>query len=141
MKAKTLSAGVIVVRREHDEWLYLLLRAYRYWDFPKGLVEPGEEPLEGAVREVEEEASLTDLDFRWGHDYRETEPYARGKIARYYVAETHQADVFLPVSPELGRPEHDEYRWVTFEQAQTLVSQRVLPILGWAHELIQKPSL
>ena len=44
-----------------------MLRAYRNWDFPKGVVEPGENPLYAAVREVREETSLDALDFRWGH--------------------------------------------------------------------------
>ena len=41
----------------------LLLRAYRNWDLPKGLVEPGEQPFAAACREVEEETGITDLDF------------------------------------------------------------------------------
>ena len=47
-----LSAGVVVIRETHEGWLYLLLRAYNHWDFPKGMVEPGEEPLAAAIREV-----------------------------------------------------------------------------------------
>lgn len=133
MTSITLSAGVVVVRREGTVWMYLLLRAYRHWDFPKGIVEPGEEPLAGARREVAEESDVTELDFRWGHDYRETGPYGRGKIARYYLAETHQNNVSLPVNPELGRPEHDEFRWVPYEEARRLVSDRLLPVLEWAH--------
>ena len=52
MKRKVLSAGVIVVRRAGGAWHYLLLRAFDYWDFPKGIVEQGEDPLQAARREV-----------------------------------------------------------------------------------------
>ena len=55
MEQKTLSAGVIVARHEGDSWRYLLLRVYSYWDFPKGIVEPDEDPIQAARREVEEE--------------------------------------------------------------------------------------
>ena len=106
---KVLSAGVVVTRGEGAQRRYLLLRAYRNWDFPKGVVEAGEDPLQAAIREVEEETSITDLVFNWGYDYRETPPYARGKVARYYVAETQRLEIHLPVNPELGRPEHDEF--------------------------------
>ena len=76
-------------RREPDGgWRCLVLRVYRNWDFPKGLVEPGEEPLEAALREVTEETGLRDLSLPWGEVWRETEPYAGGKVARYYVAES-----------------------------------------------------
>jgi 8-oxo-dGTP pyrophosphatase MutT (NUDIX family) len=131
-----LSAGVVVVRREDSSWLYLLLRAYNYWDFPKGIVEQGEEPLQAAVREVAEETGLADLAFRWGHGHRETPPYSAGKVARYYVAETQETRVVLPISQELGRPEHHEYRWASFAEARTLLVPRVLAILEWAHALI-----
>ncbi len=132
----TLSAGVVIVRRQGGEYRYLLLRAYHYWDFPKGLVEAGEEPRASAIREVGEETTLTDLDFRWGDDYRETEPYGRGKVARYYLAESRAGEVRLPVSAELGRPEHDEFRWCDYASARKLLAPRVQPVLDWAHTLV-----
>ncbi len=52
------SAGVVVVRLAQRKLRYLLLRAYRNWDFPKGLVEPGEDPIDAALREVREETTL-----------------------------------------------------------------------------------
>ena len=128
-----LSAGAVIVRRYPQQSLYLLLRAHQYWDFPKGIVEPGEEPLAAAVREIAEETTLTGLVFPWGSDYRETPPYGRGKIARYYLAESLRGEVDLPVSPELGHPEHDEYRWLTCEEAMVVLNERLRPILAWAH--------
>jgi len=135
---RVLSAGVIVVRKDGDDWKYLLLRAYRYWDFPKGIVEDGEDPVHAARREVEEETTISSLDFRWGLDYRETGPYNRGKVARYYLAETKTSEVDLPVNPEIGRPEHEEFRWVTYDEARGLVAPRVLEALEWANGLITK---
>jgi bis(5'-nucleosidyl)-tetraphosphatase len=44
--------------------------------------------------------------------------------------------VQLPVSPELGRPEHDEFRWVSFEEAKRLAVPRVRRIAGWAEQLV-----
>ncbi len=64
-----LSAGVVVLRRVESEWPYLMLRAYRNWDFPKGLVEPDESPLGAARREVAEETGITGLRFTWGETY------------------------------------------------------------------------
>lgn len=137
MTPAILSAGIIVVRRAEREWEYLLLRAYSHWDFPKGLVEPGETPLDAAVREAAEETGLVDLHFDWGHDYRETPPGRRGKVARYYLAETRAGDVFLPVSVELGRPEHDEFRWLSYTNAGSLLKPYLNDILAWAHRTVE----
>lgn len=132
------SAGVVVVRREGEEWRVLLLRAYRDWDFPKGIVEQGEDPLETARREAAEEAGITDLDFRWGKQWQETPPYSGGrKVARYYLAETPQTEVRFSVNPELGRPEHHEFRWVPLDQAGDLVADRLQPILDWVEEVLR----
>lgn len=109
-----------------------MLRAYRNWDFPKGVVEPGEDPLAAAKREVREETLIQDLRFSWGEEFYETAPYSNNKIARYYLAETATADVTLPVSPELGRPEHNESRWLDVREALSRSSPRVVPIVRWA---------
>jgi len=130
------AAGIVVLRRDPAGWRVLLLRAFRNWDFPKGLIEAGEEPLAAALREAREETGLADLEFPWGHAFRETEPYAGGKIARFYVAETHAEQIELPVSPELGRPEHHEWRWVSFDEAREKLAPRLRLIADWAESLV-----
>ena len=128
----------MVVRRAEEGWLFLLLRAFNHWDFPKGMVEPDEDPLDAAKREAAEEAGLYDLEFPFGDNYRETVPYAGGKVARYYLAETHEENVQLPVSEELGRPEHHEWRWVSFEEAEDLLPPRLALVLDWAREALEE---
>ena len=132
------SAGVVVVRHVEGEWRCLLLRCYRYWDFPKGESWPGEDPLATARREVREETGLQDLAFRWGGEFVETPPYHRGKIARYYLAENPEEKVQLLVHPGLGRSEHHEFRWVSFPEARSLVNARIRAILDWAGRRIQE---
>src|SRR6185312_2378366 len=135
-QVRRLSAGVVVLRRSSADWLFLMLRAYRNWDFPKGVVEPGEDPMTAARREVREETLIEDLEFTWGEIYRETGPYANRKIARYYLAATRTEKVSLPVNPELGRPEHSEWRWVDRDTALSLASPRLQPIVRWAIDTV-----
>jgi 8-oxo-dGTP pyrophosphatase MutT (NUDIX family) len=135
---KRYSAGVVVVRRDRDGWRYLLLRVYRTWDFPKGGVELGETPLQAAVREVAEETMLDDLVFLWGEGWYETAPYSGGKVARYYLAESPGRPVSLPISAELGRPEHHEYRWLRYGDARRLLPDRLVPVLDWARALVER---
>jgi 8-oxo-dGTP pyrophosphatase MutT (NUDIX family) len=135
--AKIMSAGVVPIRRAVGGWRVLVLRAYRNWDFPKGIVEAGEHPLDAAKREATEETGITDLEFSFGDSYRETLPYGGGKVARYYLAQTTEEEIRLPISHALGRAEHHEWRWVTFEEAEDLLPPRLAIVLDWAREVLE----
>jgi bis(5'-nucleosidyl)-tetraphosphatase len=130
-----LSSGAVVVHEGPRGRRYLLLRAYQNWDFPKGIVEPGEDPLAAARREVREETGITDLEFPWGEDFLETPPYARGKVARYHLARTSTDRVDLGLNPS-GRREHHEYRWAPYAEARALVVERIRVVLDWADRRI-----
>lgn len=136
MKPAPRAAGAVVFRRSDRGIRILLLRAYKNWDFPKGLVEPGESELAAARREVEEETGLADLDYPFGEEFKETLPYSGNKVARYYLAETDAEKLALPVSPELGRPEHHEYRWASFDEAEDLLPPRLSIVLEWAKKTL-----
>ena len=113
-----------------------MLRAYHNWDFPKGLCEEGESSMEAAIREVREETGITDLEFAWGECFTDTGPYSYRKIARYYLASTKKESVEMGIAPELGRPEHHEFRWVDFDEAYDLSAPRVCLVVQWARQII-----
>ncbi|MGB5734465.1 MAG: NUDIX domain-containing protein [Thiohalocapsa sp.] len=143
-KLATLSAGIVPVRVIDDVPHVLVLRCYNYWDFPKGEVEPGEDPWAAAQREFSEETGLgvprrlqrrsegAQTEHNGQPPSVETERYGRGKVARYYIALAPDGDVSLPISPELGFPEHHEYRWATFPEAHALFNERLRRVLAWA---------
>jgi bis(5'-nucleosidyl)-tetraphosphatase len=114
----------------------LILHAFSLWDFPKGLVEDDESELDAARREVWEETGLADLDYPFGEEFKETLPYSGGKVARYYLAETKIESIVLPVSPELGHPEHDAWKWVDFDEAEDHLPPRLAVVLEWARQTI-----
>jgi len=131
-----LSCGIVLARETEHGWTTLMLRAFHHWDFPKGVREQGEEPIDAARREVYEETGVADLAFDWGERYFETGPYSRGKVARYYIARTETEAVEMGLSPETGQPEHHEWRWVSFNEAYDLGSPRVRQIVKWARQII-----
>jgi 8-oxo-dGTP pyrophosphatase MutT (NUDIX family) len=134
--ATRLSAGVVIVSVVNRKLKFLLLRAYRNWDFPKGLVEAGEDPIDAALREVREETALDDISFDWGMDYMDTGPYNRGKISRYYIARSKETRILLPINPDLGVPEHHEARWFDYQKALGMVSPRLTPVVQWAYRTV-----
>jgi 8-oxo-dGTP pyrophosphatase MutT (NUDIX family) len=131
-----LSCGVVVVRQTDNGWKTILLRAFHHWDFPKGIREPGEDPMQAALREVTEETGIDDLAFEWGDRFFETGPYSKGKVARYFLAQTSQEEITMGLSPETGEPEHHEWRWVSFDEAYDMGSPRVRSIVQWARQVI-----
>lgn len=55
-----VAATGVVLRRRHDQHEVILVKlADGYWTPPAGIVEPGEQPHQAAVREVYEEAGVT----------------------------------------------------------------------------------
>jgi len=140
LKKHTLSAGVVIVRIAAGQPRYLMLRSFSYWDFAKGVVEPGEDPVQAAMREVKEETGLTISleDFRWGKGYQETAPYGMGKVARYYLAQSEEGEPYLPINPALGKAEHEELRWVTYQEALAILPPRLKSIFNWADWLVQR---
>ena len=137
MNQTQLSAGIIPIRKKKSEWEFLILRAFAYWDFPKGMVEANEDAQIAAVRELEEETGISRVEFIWGEDFIETEPYGKGKVARYYAALVKEdfEIQFLP-NPVTGIIEHHEYLWVSYEEARALLVPRVQRVLDWARDYI-----
>jgi 8-oxo-dGTP pyrophosphatase MutT (NUDIX family) len=128
VKPAPRAAGAVVFRHSERGVRLLVLRAYKNWDFPKGMIEPGESELDAAKREVTEETGLAELDYPFGDEYKETVPYAGNKIARYYLARTDAEKVELS--------EHHEYRWVGFDEAEELLPPRLAVVLEWAKKTI-----
>jgi 8-oxo-dGTP pyrophosphatase MutT (NUDIX family) len=131
------SAGVVIARLRSGNWRLLVLRAARNWDFPKGLIGEGEDALETARREATEETGIADLTFDAAESHKETIAFGTGEIARYYLAITNTEEVTLAIAHELGRPAHDEWRWVTFDEAEDVLPPRLTAVLEWVRDTLE----
>jgi len=128
---RTLSAGIAVVCRDDARYRLLCLRAFDSWDFPKTQVLGDSDPLATAVAELQDATGIHDLEFPWGEDYRETLPYADGRVSRYYLAQARSADVALRQPSGADSAEDHEYRWVTFDEAEHILPPRLALVLDW----------
>ena len=141
-----LSAGILLFREGDGETEVLLIKPggpfWRNknagaWMIPKGMVEPGEAPAEAALREFEEETGtrLSAVPVRLA-----TVRQAGGKIVEAFAVEgdldpgsvcSNEFELEWP--PRSGRrerfPEVIEARWMSLEQARSLMLPSQLPLL------------
>ena len=134
-----LSCGVIPFRRIGNRREVLLLRCFKNWDFPKGMIDQGEDPFSAAKREFSEETGIEKIAIISPDLFIETEPYSNGKVARYYPGEVAaDADVILRPNPVTGILEHHEYRWFSVRDAEEKLVPRLKIVLAWAREKINQ---
>jgi 8-oxo-dGTP pyrophosphatase MutT (NUDIX family) len=141
------STGVIIVQKTdvESEFEFLCVRAYALWDFPKGEMDPKETLHTTAIREVKEETSLdNDIDFKMTNLVIPSIVYGSGKkkkTATYFLAHrTSSTEPFLPINPELGKPEHEEYRWVPLSVLRETMPKRFGPIIDFLENLYKNKS-
>ena len=134
---KVLSAGVVPLRRTQGGWRMLVLRAYKNWDFPKGRVEPGEEPIDAARRETTEETgSPISISLRRGAIAKRCLT-PNGKVARYYLAET-RARKRAPADLPRARPARaSRVALGDLRRGRRPAAAAPRAILDWARETIE----
>jgi len=149
------SAGLVLYRRDADAPRLLLVRPggpfWRgrdegAWMVPKGLIEPGEDPLAAALREFGEELGARP----------EGEPcplctvrQAGGKWVEAFALEgdfdctaLKSNEFTLEYPPKSGRfeafPEVDEARWFTLAEARAKILPSQAPILDALERLLDR---
>src|SRR3989338_9737652 len=146
MKAK--SVGCVLFREENHR-KYLLLEAQRmndelgkhtFWDFPKGTPNNGENELQTARREAQEETEIKDTEVIDG--YRNGIKYffkANGKLINkevvFYLAKTGSKKAKVS-------HEHIRCEWLTYEQAMNrLTFRNSKSILESAEKFLRKEKI
>jgi len=118
---KERSAGCIIYREDGDKRVYLLLKHRKnHWDFAKGHIEPGEEKIEAALREVDEETGLIDLDIIDNFDEEIHYSFIKNnqvidKNVTLFLAKVDQDEIKIS-------DEHNAYLWVSYDDARRLLN-------------------
>lgn len=123
---KQVVAGFVVYRKTNDGVKFLLLyKRGDYWNFPKGHFEAGEQSMDAALRELEEETGIKKSEMRIIPNFRAYERYSFriGNQHIYdtvilFLAETHKAEV------KLIPREHNGYGWFAYDDAMSIIGKK-----------------
>ncbi len=131
------SCGAVIINNEQKYLVVgkenFVIGKDSFWGFPKGHVEGEESEQETALREIKEE---TDLDVKFIPGFKEAIRY---KINEEAITEK---EVVYFLARPLGdkvtiSDELDEYKWLKFEEAYTILSRENLKeVLRKAHEFL-----
>lgn len=134
--------GVIVVLKGEQNKFLMLEReeTKNDWTFAKGHAEEGETPKETAMRELEEETGIKEieiLDLPLIHEEYEIVSHSekRLKINDYFIGFVKDKDV------KIEKEEIQSYKWVTFEEAlNSFQHESRKQVLKEAQKYIQNES-
>ncbi|MFH1590060.1 MAG: NUDIX domain-containing protein [archaeon] len=129
---KETVVGTIIFRKKDNDWEFLLLKRLpeqgNFWQPPSGSVDEGDKThLDTAYREVFEESGIKkeqvlsvikDLNY-----YRFDKKSSTGETVdfeAYIFAFEVEPDVIVNIKNNVDL-EHDDYKWVSFEEALTLL--------------------
>jgi len=118
----TVSAGGVVVNSQGK--VLVVNQNTTTWSLPKGHIDPGEGPIQAAIREITEESGITDLQF-----LRTLGTYGRYKIGKNIDDDKNEWKVLLFFLFKTGQNElnprdshHPEARWVHPDEAEALLT-------------------
>jgi len=113
------SYGIILIfRKDNHEDRFLILRHNAgHWSFPKGHKEEGETSVEAALRELEEESGIKEIEFAKDTPViKENYSFEKNgnhydKTNEYFIAFTKDDIV------KIQNSEINEYKWATYDEA------------------------
>src|SRR5256712_4311849 len=136
-RIRVISAGGVVYRWDNDKPLFLLLISNKrgVWCLPKGLIEPDEDEVTTAMREVREETGVSRVKIKGKLGAIKYQFGFRARIfdktVHFFLFETDQAD------SKVGN-EHDFMAWMPYEKAvNTLSYVNEKEMLSKARNMIQ----
>jgi bis(5'-nucleosidyl)-tetraphosphatase len=140
MSPEVFSSGYLVFRLGRPIQ-FLLMKHSSRWDLPKGHMDPGETPLQTALRELEEETGIpareiwTDPNFIYEQEYTvQVNKRTKLKKLSVYLA-------WLRTDRSLVLTEHEGYRWFDWSPPHTIQLQTIDPLLSKVSEHLAKSSV
>ena len=132
------SSGAVIFRDTSEGIVFLLLHyPSGHWDFVKGKMEKGENPLDTVIREAKEETGISDLNFVDGFEENieynfQFEGELIHKKVVFYLAKTNTEKITIS-------HEHLDFVWLDYKSAlEKTTYQNAKSALSKANQLLFK---
>lgn len=134
--AKTISYGVLIFN-EDDQLLMGHVTGTRRWDIPKGGADPGETPVEAALRETLEETGIaldaTQLQDLGLHAYLPQKDlhlfFCRVQTAQYPLSACTCSSFFPHHRTRQPTPEMDAFQWIDPQEMSEMCSPKLVSLV------------
>ena len=118
----TVSAGGVVINAQG--MVLVVNQRGTSWSLPKGHVDPGEEPLQAAIREILEESGVSQLQYistlgaygRYKIGLKGSEDKSEWKVLLFFLFKTRQNEL----NPQ--DPDNPQARWVAVDEVAALLT-------------------
>lgn len=138
IKEKIISCGIIFTKENHILMCHPTGHSENAWDLPKGCMEPNESYIGAAIRECYEETgflcdpeNLIDLGMNEYLEHKDLYLFKHIENHQFKAEEAYCNSEFL--CPKLNHwlPEHDDFKYFTFEDAILIACPKLRPILNY----------
>lgn len=111
---------VVMGARHLGKWIFVRHRDRQTWEMPAGHIEPGEDPRDAAIRELYEEAGVSNSSLELITDYSVTSDGETG-FGRFYLAEVKKLEALPDHEIEEIKLSPDLPAYLTYPEVQTLL--------------------
>ncbi|UUO07381.1 bis(5'-nucleosyl)-tetraphosphatase [Blastopirellula sp. J2-11] len=130
---ETKACGFLIVKGNPIK-SFLLMRHKDRWDLPKGHVDPGEEEMTCALRELEEETGITSQDIQVDPNFRFSLQYVVNYKKRLGGVTALKTTVYflatLTNDVPLKLTEHQGSEWFAWNPPHVIQQQTIDPLLA-----------
>ena len=146
---KVLAAGIFIVREDKKLLVcHPTNHAADFWSIPKGKIEEGETPLQGALRETYEETNIKLDDYKLIADLKMVNYMHKKKALFPFICyepcndsiDFNSFDIKCNSNVHIDRGgylEMDDYKWVTLDEAKILLHSSQVECLDSVSRFIE----
>lgn len=124
-RVEVKSYGIIPIFKNEGGFYFLAVKNSKggHWGLPKGTPEKGEEPIDTARRELNEETGIRDIEIKTGISFEEKYDFEQDGIV-YSKTNTYYPGFVIEMTEGKQLDGIDELKWEKINEAQNILTHQ-----------------